>query len=154
MQAQRIDNMFNFTYEKSAEEIVTAATKKAKDIRSKIEDRGIRIQKMKAEYKVTAAVWSDIQTQLRANSKHNERMSYTSNAQTSGGSVQEEVTIGAGTINFLLTEQDYIDAETSQVNKLDTLTRNLQDIRKYAPDGKPYAEKFKLSYDELTYLGF
>ena len=155
MQAIRIDSMFNFTFEKSAEEIVTASNKKAKDIRAKIEERGVRIKKMREEHKVTDAVLLDIQNQMRAQQKRGiEAQSYTSNAQSSGSGAQEEVTIGAGVINFLLTEQDYIDAEKSQVEKLDTIIRNLKDITKYAPDGKAYTEKFKVGYEELKYLGF
>lgn len=155
MQVQRIDSMFNFTFEKTSEEIVTASTKKAKDIRNKIEERGIRIKKMRDEHKVTDAVLLDIQNQMRAQQKRGvETMSYTSNAQSSGGGVQEEVTIGAGVINFLLTEQDHIDGEKSQVERLDTIIRNLRPVTGYAPDGSTYTVRPKLSYEELKYLGF
>lgn len=156
MQVQRIDGMFNFTFEKTSEEIVTAAKKKVVDVRNKIEERGVRIQKMRAEHKVTDAVLIDIQNQMRAQSKRGEqdRMSYTSNAQTSSGGVQEEVTIGAGVINFLLTEQDHLDGEKSQVERLETIIRNLRDVSAFTTSGSPYTVKPTLSYDELKYLGF
>lgn len=155
MQVQRIDNMFNFTFEKSAGEIITAAKNKAADVRNKIEERSVRIQKMRTEYKVTDAVLIDIQNQMRAQHKRGEdRMSYTSNAQTSAGGVQEEVTIGAGVINFLLTEQDHMDGEKAQVERLDMIIRNLRDITAYTANGTSYVTKFKVGYEELKYLGF
>jgi len=155
MQVQRIDNMFNFTFEKTSDEIVTAAKKKAGDIRNKIEERGVRIRKMRDEHKVTDAVLLDIQNQMRAQDKRGvERMSYTSNAQTSAGGVQEEVTIGAGVINFLLTEQDHMDGEKSQVERLDTIVRNLKPVVSYLQSGTPFTVVPKLSYEELKYLGF
>ena len=155
MQVQRIDNMFNFTFEKTAEEIVTAAKKKAGDIRNKIEERGVRIQKMRTEHKVTDAVLIDIQNQMRAQQKRGEeRMSYTSNAVSSGGGVQEEVTIGAGVINFLLTEQDHMDGEKAQVERLDVMMRNLREVRRRTANGESYVELFKVGYEELKYLAF
>lgn len=155
MQVQNIDRMFHFTFEKSADEVITAAKKKVGEVRAKIEERGVRIQKMRAEHKVTDAVLNDVLNQMRAQQKRGvESMSYTSNAQTSGGGVQEEVTIGAGVINFLLTEQDHIDGERAQVERLDTIIRNLRDVEKVTSTGAKYVEKFKLSYEELKYLGF
>jgi hypothetical protein len=155
MQVQRIDNMFNFTFEKTADEIITAAKKKVVDVRNKIEERGMRIQKMRAEHKVSDAVLIDIQNQMRAQEKRGvERMSYTSNAQTSAGGVQEEVTIGAGVINFLLTEQDHMDGEKGQVERLETIIRNLRDVTAYTAGGTPFIVKPKLGYEELKYLGF
>jgi len=157
MQVQRIDNMFNFTFEKTADEIVTAAKKKKSvDIRNKIEERGVRIQKMRTKHKVTDAVLIDIQNQMRTQEKARQRnrMSYTSNAQTSTGGVQEEVTIGTGVINFLLTEQDHMDGEKSQVEWLETIIRNLRDVTGYTANGTPIVVKPKLGYEELKYLGF
>jgi hypothetical protein len=155
MQVQRIDNMFNFTFEKSADEVIAAAKKKVVDVRNKIEERGVRIQKMRAEHKVTDAVLIDIQNQMRAQDKRGvERMSYTSNAQTSAGGVQEEVTIGAGVINFLITEQDHMDGEKAQVERPETIIRNLRDVTAYTANGTSYVNKFKVGYEELKYLGF
>ena len=156
MQVQRIDNMLNLTFEKSADEIVTAAKQKTADVRNKIEERGVRIQKMRAEHKVTDAVLIDIQNQMRAQQKRGEqdRMSYTSNAVSSAGGVQEEVTIGAGVINFLLTEQDHMDGEKTQVEKLDTIIRNLRGIVRRTANGTEYVELFKVGFEELKYLGF
>lgn len=154
MQVQRIDNMFNFTFEKTAGEIVEAAKKKMIDVHNKIEERGVRIKKMREEHKVTDAVLIDIQNQMRAQLKRGEeRMSYTSKVQASGG-VEDEVTIGAGVINYLLTEQDHMDGEKAQVERLDTIVRNLRDVTGYTANGTSYVVKPKLSYDELKYLGF
>ena len=156
MQAQRIDNMFNFTFEKSAAEIIGAADHKRTEVAAKIEERITRITDMRSTHKVTDAVLLDIQNQMRAQAKRGmEAMSYTSNVRGgNGGAHDEDVTVGAGVINFLITEQDFIDAEKSQVEKLTTIINNLKDITKYTPAGAPYVEKFKIGFDELKYLGF
>ena len=153
MQAQSISNMFNFTFEKTADEILGAARIKRTTIVNKIVERSARIHKMREEHKVTDTVLLDIQNQMRAQAKRGiEAMSYTSNVSTNSGS--EEVTIGAGVINFLLTEQDYIDAEKASVEKLDVIVRNLKDVYAYTSTGAPYLTKFKMSYEELKFLGF
>lgn len=155
MQVQRLDHMFNFTFEKPANEIVAAAVKKAQQIRAKIEERVVRIQEMREQYKVTDAVLVDIINQMRAQGQRRgeERMSYTSNASNDAGEVKE-VTIGAGVVNFLLTEQDQIDGEKSQVEKLETIIRNLKDLTAYSANGAPHIVNQTLTYDELKYLGF
>ncbi len=155
MQVQRLDHMFKFTFEKPAREIVTAAQKKAGEIRIKIEERAVRIGKMREEHNVTDAVLIDIQNQMRAQAKrgNEERISYTSNARTNEG-MQDEVTIGAGVINFLLTEQDHMDGEKLQVERLEMIIRNLVDVTAYTANGTAYIVKPELSYDELKYLGF
>lgn len=156
MQVQNIDRLFHFTFEKSADEIVAAAKKKSMELLDKVEKRSVRIQKMRAEHKVTDAVLIDIQHQMRAQQKRGEqdRMSYTSNAPTTAGGPEEEVTIGAGVINFLLTEQDHMDGEKAQVERLEMIVRNLRDVTAYTASGTPIVVKPKLSYEELKYLGF
>lgn len=148
--------MFNFTFEKTSDEIIAASKKKVVDVRNKIEERGVRIKKMREEHKVTDAVLIDIQNQMRAQQKRGEQnqMSYTSNVQASAGGVQEEVTIGAGVINFLSTEQDHLDGEKVQVERLDTIIRNLRDVTGYTANGTSYVVRPKLNYEELKYLGF
>jgi hypothetical protein len=150
MQVQRIDNLFNFDYVKSAAEIVQHAKEKAAQIRAKIEDREVRIQRIREEYKINDAVLVDIMAKAR----RGEAMFYTSNVKSEDGSGEEEITIGAGVVNMLLTERDHVEGEKSNVEKLDMIVRNLKDHRRYAPDGKEYAEGHQLTTAELKFLGF
>jgi hypothetical protein len=143
--------MFNFTFEKTSEEIVTAATVKASVIHSKIAERMLRIKKLREEYEITDAVLIDIQNQMRAKEKANERTSYTSNARSNTG---KEVTVGAGIIDSLTTEQDLIADERSQIERLELIIRNLRPVSTYTDNGTEYVVKPKLNYEELKYLGF
>lgn len=153
MQVQSIDRMFNFTFEKTAEEITAAATKKALAIRDKIEERGVRIKKMREEHKITDAVLIDIQQQMRANER-NMAAVYNSTVQSNDGVGEMTVSVGAGVINFILTEADFISGEKTQVEHLDLMVRNLRDVTRRTANGTTYVELFKLTYDELKFLGF
>jgi len=152
MRVQNVSQMFNFTYEKSSKDIVEAAKKKVTKIRAKIEERETRIKKVRAEFSITDAVWADILQQTRKQANNNNAMYTYSNAQaTVAGHVTEDtVTIGAGTVNNLISEYDFIDGEKSQARKLELVIRNLQDL----PDGHGNVRGHKLDNEELEFLGF
>lgn len=154
MQVQNVDHMFNFTFEKTADEIVTHARTKVQSIRVKIEERTVRIRKMREEHKITDAVLLDIQNQMRADAKRGMAAQYSSNARSDGGAGDETVTVGAGVINFILTEQDFIGGEKAQAERLDTIIRNLRPLTRRTANGNEYVELFKLGYEELKFLGF
>ncbi len=150
MQVERIDNMFNFTFEKTSEEIKTKATAKVSAIKKKVEERGKRIAATRAEFKITDAVLIDLLQQARA-AGGNERMSYSTNARDErGGLTEETITVGAGVVNSILTEQDFINGERAQATKLEIIIRNLADL----PDAQGRPRGHKLSFSELTFLGF
>lgn len=115
MQVQNIDHMFSFTFEKTAEEIRGAAVKKVRDVRIKIEERVGRINRMREEHKITDAVLIDIQNQMRADLKRGMSAIYNSTVKSHDGAMDETVSVGAGVINFILTEQDFIGGEKAQV---------------------------------------
>ena len=152
MQVQSIDRMFNFTFEKSAEEITAAAIKKATAIRVKVEERVGRIKAMRDEHKITDAVLIDIQQQMRANERNMATIYNSTVPSRDGGEMT--VSVGAGVINFILTEYDFISGEKAQVEHLDLMVRNLRDVTRRTASGSTYVELFKLSYDELKFLGF
>lgn len=154
MQVQRIDSIFNFTYEKTATEIVDRAKEKAATIRSKIEEREVRIRRIRQEYKINDAALVDIMAKARDQAKRGEAMFYSSTVKSEDGSGEEEITIGAGVVNMLLTERDHIEGEKANVEKLDMIIRNLKDLRRYAPDGKEYMQGHQLTTAELKFLGF
>lgn len=151
MQVERIDSMFNFTFEKSSTEIIEKSKAKVVAIKAKIEERGKRITATRTEYKITDAVLIDLLQQARA-AQGRHVMSYTSNASVKSGNglTEETVTVGAGVVNMLLTEQDFIDGEKAQVSKLEVIIRNLADL----PDAQGRVRGHKLSFGELTFLGF
>ncbi len=153
MQVQNVDHMFNFTFEKTADEIKEACGRKLLAIAAKIEERSMRIKKMRDEHKITDAILLDIQEQMRADAKRGLAAQYTSN-KMSGGGTGEEVTVGAGVINFILTEQDFIGGEKAQAERLNLIVRNLRPISGITANGTTYVQPFKLSYDELKFLGF
>lgn len=158
MQAQRIDNMFNFTFQKSSAQIIEKATIKVRMIQDKITEREKRITKTREEYGITDAVLNDIMVQMREQQRRGvdvSNYSYSTGPRESNGSSAEERTVGAGVINMLLTERDFIEAEKSQVDKLETIRRNLEDLEEHAGgNGAVYTVKHNLSYAELKYLGF
>ncbi len=153
MQVQNIDRMFNFTFEKSADEINKTAAKKLLDIASKIEERATRIRRMREEHKITDAVLIDIQNQMRADAQRGMAAQYSSTAMHDNGQ-GETVTVGAGVINFILTEQDFISGEKAQIERLELMVRNLRPVERRTANGTTYVELFKLSYEELKFLGF
>jgi hypothetical protein len=153
MQVQRIDNMFNFSFEKPATEIVEKAKNKAAVIRHKIEEREGRIKSVRTEYKISSEMLVDIMAQSREQTQRG-AVAYNSKVRSDDGLTEEDVTIGAGVVNLLLTERDHIEGEKAQVEKLDMIARNLKDTRHFAPDGKAYMEGHTLTTIELKFLGF
>ena len=146
MQVQSIDRMFNVTFEKSADEIKAAAVAKALSIRDKVEERIVRIKKMREEHKITDAVLIDIQQQMRADMQQGLHAIYNSTVQSNDGGGEMTVSVGAGVVNFILTESDFISGEKAQVERLDLMVRNLRDVTRRTSSGTAYVELFKLSY--------
>jgi hypothetical protein len=152
MQAERIDHMLRFTFQKSSEEIKEKAKTKITALKAKVEERQKRVAKTRNEYGVTDEVWSGILEQMREKANTNvQSYSVSNNMKSPGnGKASEEITIPAGVVNSILTEKDYISAETAQVTKLDLIVRNLKDLK----DEHGEVCGHKLSESELTYLGF
>jgi hypothetical protein len=157
MQAQTIDHMFRFMFTKSAEDIVAHAKKKALAIQAKIEERQERLARLRKEYDIDDAALVQLLQLARKQAGQHQFQYMKSNVSASGNSAtMEERTIGAGVVNNLLTEHDFLEAEKDQVHDLDIIVRNLKPIPRYATDSGvelPPAE-FQLSKEELEYLGF
>lgn len=152
MQVQNISHLFSFTFEKSTTEIVEACQKKERDLRAKMEEREARVARIRSEYKITDAVLIDLLSQARAASKRNDAlMNYSSNAAVSNETgVPQTVTVGAGVVNMLLTERDFIDGEKAQADKLSVIARNLRD---YTDERGIVRTSHRLGYDEIRFLG-
>ena len=163
MLAQTTEHMFRFTFEKSSAEIKKAAEGKIKQITAKIREREERVAKLRKEYRITDVALIDLLRKAREASRHHDApmsYSYTSNvAQRTKGLNEETVTIGAGVVNNILTENDFIDSERAQVKQLQTMVRNLRDLPdpKITTLTKGVARPMRghaLSYEELDFLGF
>ena len=157
MQAQRINHMFRFHYTKSSGEIVEKMKLKIASLQEKIEERKGRIKKIRDEFGITDAVYIDLLEQARdALKKNDTRMSYiipsAKNDARTLAQDGETTTIGAGTVNSLLTETDFIREEESQVRKLDLIARNLKDEERDWSQGRKVG--WALDEEELKYLGF
>lgn len=153
MMVQEPTALFNFRYEKTAAEIKTAAGKKIIALNEKIAERERRIATLREEYGIDDSVLAQLLVQARRQAAA-QVFTYTSNSVV-GGSCMEEKTIGAGVVNNLLTESDFVEAEKSAVTRLELIIRNLRPLQRITQSGGSYAEDaFILSYDELMYMGF
>lgn len=159
MKIQEIGHLFRFTYTKSSAEILAKMEIKAAALRSKVIEREERVAKVRAEYKITDAVLVDLLRQARAAAKRNAdlgaRMSYNISSRKGDvdrDDIDEELVIGAGVVDGLLTESDLIEAETSQIARLELIGRNLKDEEREWSEGRKVG--WSLGEDELRYLGF
>jgi len=152
MQVQRVDNMFSFTFQKSSAEIVEKAKAKADSIRTKIGERERRIAKVRTEYKINDAAIIELLQRARS-AAGNAMANYSTSVRDEEGHI-EEVTIGAGVINLLLTENDFIEGEKAQVERLDTIAKHLTDVTIIQNGTAVIQRHHPLSYAELKFLGF
>lgn len=148
----------NFTYEKPSAEIIAKAQAKIAALLAKVEERQARVTKIREEYEVTDQALVEILTQARGAQR--DKMSFTYNSSPSAqGGLREERSIGAGVVNNLLTENDYIESERKQAKRLGLIVRNLQDrpdetLHVIAAGVERPLRGHCLTEEELEYLGF
>jgi len=153
MMPNETDRMFSFKFEKNASEIAEKAKAKTLALKAKIEERQRRIAELREAHGIDDAALVDLLTQARRNDRA-VTFQYTSNAPANKKG-PEERTIGAGVVNNLLTENDFIEADKASVKRLEILGRNLRPLSRITSNGTRYEENgFPLSYEELEFLGF
>lgn len=158
MQPRNITSMLNFSYRKSAVEIKAKAKDKVAALKDKIEERKGRVRRLREEFKITDAVYINLLEQAREAAKRGEnRMSYSvslGNQTQAQQGLQEgdSITVGAGTVNALLTENDFIKSEEREAKRLELIVRNLEDLPTDWSNG--VAIGHDLSEADLEYLGF
>jgi hypothetical protein len=146
--------MFNFVFEKTSDEVKEKAGSKIKALTAKNAERQQRIAKLREEHGIDDSALIQLLQAARQQERANS-YSYTSNAIVGGQNKMEEKTIGAGVVNHLLTENDFIETDKATIKKLDTLVRNLRPLPRITSNGNNYkADSYQLSYDELEFLGF
>lgn len=155
--ARTIDHMFgSFEFRKSTEEIKKASLTKIEKLKAKITERERRIAALRKEHDIED---SDLIQLLKAARKNAAAQTYTYSKSMSstqaGQRMTEERIIGAGVVNNLLTESDFIEAELDQIKVLERIIRNLNPLMKFSENGSTYTvSHFKLTPEELDYLEF
>lgn len=158
MKVETIEHMFRFTYEKSSAEIKVQMQAKISLLSAKITEREKRIQDTRLAHGITDEVLIKLYELARKQAKmesNNNRMFYSVSSsvkKSDGGITEETMTIGAGVVNMLLTEGDFLEEERGTVLRLSLIIRNLQDL----PDDKsPHKTRgHELTEQELSWLGF
>lgn len=153
------NGMLVFTIGKSSHDTITACDKKVASIKVKIEERVLRVNKLREEYGITDAILIDLLQQARAANKRGEaKLSYMVQSQSYHGDgasgTLHETQIAAGVVNNLLTENDLIESERSTVKQLELISRNLKDLPdRTITSGVRPLRGHELSYEELEFLG-
>jgi restriction endonuclease Mrr len=146
--------MFNMRFEKTANEIKEKAKIKMDALATKIAGRQIRVSKLREEYGIDDGALVQLLTAARRQDGA-ERFSYYSNEPVRSGERIEERTIGAGVVNNLLTESDFIEADKANIKRLRLIVNNIRPRNKVTLNGVMYEEDvFPLDYEELEFLGF
>jgi hypothetical protein len=169
MQVQRIDNMFNFTYQKPAEQIKEMAKLKIAKLQAKVAEREARLREAREANGITDAVLNSVMLQIREQEKSGGRGTF-SNSVSVNRATEETVTVGAGLVNMLLTEMGFVEEETRQIKKLELIARNLENRRIFhgrvenvrgavspiRPEDPAnwHQDPIDLTQQELEYLGF
>jgi len=156
MRVQNIDMHFQgLAYHKTSEEILTKAKAKITQLNAKIEERQKRIADLRKEHGIDDAALVQLLTAARKNQNALNYSYKTSMGNAGIKGMDEERTIGAGLVNNLLTENDFVEGEKDQVAKLSLIVRNLRPVARFGNGGMAYTDdSFPMSNEDLTYLGF
>lgn len=147
-----IDNMFGgLRFTKSAAEIITAAKPKIEELTAKVAERKERIKATREEYKITDAVLIELLRQMTPHTRPSLKMSYTASVDAADDDDGEPMTVQAGIVAQLETEERLSRAEQKAIDRLQLIVRNLRDLPEEA---HPLGRGFVLNYAELIFLGF
>ena len=152
MKPQEITHQFQFAFEKTSDEIKEKSKEKIAQLKAKITERVARISALREDYGIDDKALVELLTAARRSA--NERVYTYSSSVVSGGAGPEERTIGAGVVNNLLTESDYIESEKSTVARLEMIVRNLRPLARHHGTSVYHEDEHVLNYEELKFLGF
>jgi hypothetical protein len=124
-------------YEKTGLALITAFNAKVEKLKAKIEERTVRINTVREQYKIDDKALIELLLEAQRNPSAN---SYSTRAVGAG---REEVVLAAGVVQNILTEHRAIEGEKEQVDKCERVVRNLNKDATY-----------RVEYDDLVYLGF
>lgn len=161
MLAQETEDLFNFTYEKTAAEIKEKAAQKTEALLTQIKHKEGLIAATRALHEIDDAGLARLFQQLRDRDRVRSgalnylKSSTVANARQAGGVATQEDTIDAGVVNNLVTDYDAIEASRKTIAQLKVIAANLRPLKRFDTVGDPYEfDAFPLSYDELVFLGF
>ncbi|MFN3199545.1 MAG: hypothetical protein ACE366_14160 [Bradymonadia bacterium] len=146
------DRMFNGVEynNKTTEELRTAMTAKISALKEKITEREVRVDSLRREYNLDAERLSILIMRFKEKESF---VSYESQGQRDG-----QTPVPAGVISNLISERQMIDSETSQIEKLELVVRNLCETEQftveYTGETKTRPCIHLLTDNELEYLGF
>lgn len=145
-----VENILHgISIEKTSTEIRDAVAHKAHELQRKIAEREKRVAQLREEYGIDDKALIQLLTAARTQSR--QAYAYTTSA-ASGGSMEER-TIGAGVVNNLLTESDFVEQEKLTVERLQLIERNIRPIPARTQDGVLYeCDSFTVSYADLEFL--
>ena len=137
-----------------------AMERKVQNVKAKIEERKVRIAKIREENSITDAMLSDMVIQyMQDQQRGQQRVSYSNSAQPNPQKKQEDgtVVVPAGVIANIITEKGLIESESSEVKKMTLILRNLRDTLPHVGDNGLLVERpavHTLTDEEIEYLGF
>lgn len=149
--------MFNFTYEKTTDEIKTKAREKIVALKSKNEDREARVARVRKEHNIDDLAMAGLyEARHRQGVIQQGSYSFSNSSVPAKGEQMMERSIEAGVVNLIFTEKDAIAADKASVVKLELVISNLRPLDRVATEtGKSYTvDGFSLSEQELKFLGF
>lgn len=148
-------HILNFHIEKSCSEVIEQINKKIEALNKKITERQGRVAAIRKEHGIDDAALVQLLTAARRQSQQSSYSYKSLSSSPSGARMEEDRTIGAGVVNNLFTENDFIETDKSTVKKLELITRNLRPVKKFTDAGTPYTvDMVTLTYDELEFLEF
>lgn len=148
---------------KTTDEVRKAIREKTGALVSKIEERKIRIAKIKSSNELSDLDVSNLMVEYHKNqSMGREVQTYSlSNSrakQLQGGNSSDERIIGAGVVASIVAETNLIESEQNQVSDLRLIDRNMLDVEVVSnPRTGEWVTRqqyHKLSDEALKYLGF
>lgn len=135
---------------KTSIELREAMQRKVASLREHIEQRELRIRRIRTEYSIDADLLARLVIQFQ---KQNANV-VNYNTQGEG----RDALIPAGVIANIIREQEMIDSEHKQIRKLELILRNLRDTEPYndSNTGETRTRNciHTLSDEELEFLGF
>lgn len=150
--------------QKNAAEIEQAMERKLTAVSAKIQERGERIRKLKAEYEITDAALVEIITRYNKDVQRGIHGATYSNSISNsvvgqnGPKPQAEKLIPAGVISNLMTEMEYVQSELEEVERMKLILANLQHsvLATHPTTGATITREavHTLTDSELRYLGF
>lgn len=157
------------SYTKSTHEIKEKAIAKIEKLKAKITEREQRLVNLRKEYDIDDKALIELLTAARKAQKQglgnmqytykssmsNQRIGASASAGLDSDKTEEaDRVIGAGVVNHLLTENDFIESEKESIKELEFIAKHLKPLVEYQNGIKLPEQEWTLSKEELKFLEF